>query len=382
MKLKKNEKILLIVLAIIIIIFGNFRFVYQPKLQDINEKSRLLLEKTTKKEQLDSNLINIKSIKNYRDKRNNYKEKLDSLLIMNNMITESMQLLDKLTNKINKTLQRVSITPPEENDFELGKSKIKYYKTDIFFDSILTDTEFFEMIKFFRSFTNQIKITKLELESIGDKAKQKLELEEDGLLFSTSIGLSMYSLINPDINPVFNNDNKYTDTGSQDIIFTENNFGDLEEEEIIEYVQNSLMDTGKKALDLLIQARSFLTAGNNIQVYGMDILRDVIETKTKEEVYINLFLDNDTYRVNANVSGNTIGEFEGFFEKSSFNIDFNINIPDIQENSNIKIIIIIENNTEKNINILNTDSENIIIRERNGKEIANDNNSENIKFIY
>lgn len=443
----KKELRLIAILCAIAYAFIFYKFIWQSVIPSIRTTKADISTALGKLELLEEDYANLDSYKGKLASQKTSSERIDEYLMSSANMVDSLAYVDKLTRLIGDNVKEMNIGRPEPkyvlngknpaaDETELKEEAEKnrtYYEIKLNFRAFMTYSSAMELVKYIENGTRKIKITKFFIKSVPEnelimitEANKKQSLDRTGTdannaqtataqntrsnaaaqvgavqavqgafanstiesiakgekLFDTNMTISIYSTnlrasdrmyeysrhkLNRFIytNGIFLND----DGGGSDILST--------------YDAVSILDEEFGSSDIIIKERSYLAAGDNLRIFGVDRDNSVIHSKTAGKTEVNIYMTESTYFIDTYANGKKLNSMSGSLpDKSSITMAVSVDMPDIKENEKIGLNIKITNNSGRNLNIsLNDQQKRVSISDRNGNAIYSDSTSEKVKII-
>ncbi len=133
--------------------------------------------------------------------------------------------------------------------------------------------------------------------------------------------------------------------------------------------------------DIVISEKSYLAAGENLQVLGVDRSDNIIRLKTNSAAEVQLRLIGKSYFVDTFENGKKSLSMTGSLpDRDTITLAVAVDMPDIAENEKIRLNVKVTNNSGKDLNITLKDQQNrVSIYDRNGNRIYGNSTVENVK---
>jgi hypothetical protein len=135
--------------------------------------------------------------------------------------------------------------------------------------------------------------------------------------------------------------------------------------------------------DIVIRERSYLAAGENLQIFGVDRDNSVTRLKTDGTADVIIILTGNTYSIETKQNGKKISGMTGSLpDKNVVTLAVTVDMPSIKENDKIHLNIRITNNSSKDLNITLKDlQKRVSVFDRKGTKIFSDSTAENARII-
>ena len=145
----------------------------------------------------------------------------------------------------------------------------------------------------------------------------------------------------------------------------------------------SSLDEEFGSSDIVIRERSYLAAGENLQIFGVDREKSILRLKENGTTDIHISLIGNSYFIDTMQNGKkSLGITGTLPEKNVITLAVAVNMPDIKENDNIRMNIKITNNSGRNLNITVEDvQKRVTVSDRKGNKIFSDSTTENARII-
>ena len=130
-KLKKNEKILLSVLGVLLYILIMYKFIYVPIVPEIAQQKSNIAAMLLQKQQLEEDLSRMYANKSELQSRKAADERLGAYLSNEANVTDCVEYIDKLSEIMRSNISNINIAAPVLK--EIGKSR--YYEIKIDFNT-------------------------------------------------------------------------------------------------------------------------------------------------------------------------------------------------------------------------------------------------------
>ena len=415
MPIGKKELKLIAILCVIAYAFAFYKFVWQPVIPAINTVKGEIAAAQEKKELLEKDFKNIGVLKSQLATQITSNERIDEFLMSSANMVDSLEYVDKLTRLIGNNIREMNIAKPEQryavsgsnpaaDDTELkenvGNNRI-YYEIKMDFRAYMTYASAMELVKYIEGGTRRIKITKFFVKALSDgdiktltdaKVKQQQEqgstdtttpqaIITEGKLFDTNMTISIYSsnLRASDRMFEYSRHKLSRFIYSNGIMLT--SFGSV----------GSLNATGPKSSldeefgnsDIVIKERSYLAAGENLQIFGVDRENSIIRLKTDGVADVHISLIGNSYIIDTLQNGKqSLGMTGNLPDKGVVTMAVAVDMPGIKENDKIRLNIKITNNSGRDLNITLDDLQKRVgIFDRKGNKIHSDSTAENTRII-
>lgn len=419
MNIGKKELRLIILLGIVLYAFIFYKFVWTTKAPLISQTSDRILSLEKEKASLDEQYANMDAKKAQLTAKSTLNERIDEYLMNSVNMVDSLEYVDKLAALVGENIAEMNIGKPEEryttsknnplkSETDLNTPKQngqRYYESRIDFRAYMTNERAMQLIKYIEGGTQKVKITKFAIKPLkdnklppaagttpakpdpaagagagtaaqtpaGDPAAQEK-------LFEVDMTISLYSLNIRSLDRMFEYNrhklNRFMNTGG--IMFEEVQLsqGNLLAENL------ALLDSSLGMEDIVIREQSYLTAGENLEIFGAD-REKVLRLKTDKPLDVNIRFEENSYNISAPDSLKKTRQISGSLPKKDLiTMKIVVDMPVIEENKNIRLNLHIANNSDKKINISLDDKQNRVkINDRKGKTIFGDDSAEHVNIL-
>lgn len=440
----KKELKLIAILCVVAYAFVFYKFTWQsviPSIGTLKSDTAAALEKL---EMMEKDYGNLEYFKTQLAAQETSNERIDEYLMSSANMVDSLEYVDKLTRLIGENIKEMNIGKPEQkyvvngrnpasDETELKENAEKnrmYYELKLDFRAFMSYSSAMELVRYIEGGTRRVKITKFFVKALSDSdlkmladAKAKLGLDKTGgsngsqapqvqgtavrnadtgnnagqndapqsstaqtnapseKLFDTNMTISIYSTnlraadrmyeySRHKLNRfIYSNGILLTSTGGADNFSAPDQASSLEEE--------------FGSSDIIIKERSYLAAGENLQIFGVDRENNIIRLKTNGTAEIHLSMTGNAYFIDTFENGKKSLSMTGSLpDKSVITMAAAASMPGIKENENIRLNIKITNNSGRDLNITLDDlQKRVSIYDRNGNKIYSDSTSENVRII-
>ncbi len=425
MSIGKREVTLLIVLGVLLYAFLFYTLILQNFIPDFKEVNSKLAEAQQKENMLKDDLKNIDKLRLQYNSRSIQNERMEGYLLSSADITACIEYLDKLAKAVGKQFTDITLYEPQEkntgpktetkveddSEDDLGTGKKtetseaaepspkpatrseKYYELAMSFKASLSYDDLSNLLNYIEGGSRRIKVSKFKVEApkaAATGANGGAKPVSDNKSYDINMELNIYS------QNVGNLDKLY-DYGSNSFSsYIKGNGLQFEGMPQISIAvpstppttTSTAPDKGPSAspisssADIVIIETGYLTAGNNLEIYGINRAEDIIRLKTNGRTDVSLVLSKSTFTI---TSPNNVGKtstISGRLPDGDLNIDMTVNIPNIKENEKMRLNFKVTNNSSKKINIKFSDnSGRARILERNGTQITGESKRENLSII-
>jgi hypothetical protein len=419
MSTRKKELKLVAILGVAVYAFIFYKYIWVPVIPSISDINMKIESAKQEKASLDLDLKNIDRLRSQMATRNTLNERIDEYLMNSANMVDSLEYVDKLTRLIGNNITELNIAKPEQrnassinntlnDDTDLKDTATginKYYEIKTDFKANMTYQEALDLVKYIEDGTRKVKITKFIV-----KALTKNEIKTSAVNGSQ---------------PVTNNttDAAKVNQGAQGSVADKDKlyFIDMTvcmysvniraSDRLYEYSRHKLSkflisssilfgsDTNTQSLpkpttigdineefgvgDIVIKERSYLAAGENLQVFGVDRENDIARIKTNQYSDVRINLYKDSYSIDIASNENKTKKISGDLpDKNIITLYVGIDMPTIKENQKIRLNIRITNNSDRNINLLLKDTQKrVSVFDRSGRTIYGESSYEKIMII-
>jgi len=420
MSVGKRELKMAIVLGLILYAFFFYKFIWTPAALSISETNNKIIAFTNEKAALERDYASIEVKKAELGAKKTLNERIDEYLMNSSNLVDNLEYVDKLTLLVGKNIAEINIGKPEEkyttrknnplkSDTDLSEKKQsgqKYYESTIDFKAYMTNDSAMQLIKYIEGGTQKVKITKFSIKPLKDnklpltaeKAPANTEAAAPAStgqaaqtpsnmpgtqekLFEVNMTVSIYSVNIRAMDRMFEYNrhklNRFINTGG--IMF-----------EQVQYSQDNTL-TGNSANinelfgsdDIVIKQKSYLTAGENLQIFGTDRENDILRLKTDKATAVNMRFESNSYYISTKDSNKKTLEINGSLpDNEIITMSVTVDMPTIKENRNILLDLHIANNSGKKLNITLDDKQNRVkITDRKGNKIFGDSSGEHVNIL-
>ena len=433
MVIGKKEKVLLLILGVLVYVLVFVKFILIPVIPQIETIHENIGKAQKEKDTLDNDLksLNIMTDELEAKKMNN--EKLQSYLLENADVTESIDYIDKLSQILGK-IESIRISKPEEkttnsstknattsataneptnltNDASKATTSnsnnsntenpagtgSKYYVTKLDFTTKLNYADAYKLLEYLEGNSLKVAVSKFTMVPIGTEKSETLNmLEPQGnknevtkpgelaegntkpILFNINITINLYSLN-------LNSSDKLFEYSRSRLNRYENKDGVLFSPSIElvnsqnQALKNSTLTNNNTATDITINEKSYFAAGPNLQIFGLASGSDVLGVKSDKKQDITVTLDTGGFMVETVNEGGEKLSLTGLLPQNDATMSVNMNLSDIPENKNIRLNIRIVNNSDKKLRITTVDKEKrTTITDRRGNTIFGNSSAEKV----
>lgn len=444
MSIGKKELRLIAILCVIAYAFVFYKFIWQSVIPSIRTVNGDVAAALGKLELLEEDFGNLDTYKTQLTTQKTSNERIDEYLMNSANMVDSLEYVDKLTRLIGDNIREMNIAKPEQkyvlngknpaaDDTELkedAKKNKTYYEIKMDFRAYMTYSSAMELVKYIEGGTRRVKITKFFVKALADSDLKMLTdaktKQEQGKTGTTADALKSAVQKDNSVNTVAQNtatqntvmqnadtqittpENKLFDTNMTISIYSTNLRAS---DRMYEYSRHKLnrfiytngilltssgsvaslnasdpvssLDEEFGSSDIIIKERSYLAAGENLQIFGVDREKNIIRLKTAGTTEIRISLIGNSYFVDTVENGKKSLAMTGSLpDKSVITLAVAVAMPSIKENDNIRLDIKINNNSGRDLNITLDDlQKRVNISDRNGNKIYSDSTAEKVRII-
>lgn len=428
MRLGKNELRLIGFLGVLLYAFIFYKFAWVPSVPYKAEVEAKMAAAAREKASLEEDLKNLDANKMELTVAEASDERIDEYLMNSANIVDSLEYVDKLVALIGKNISALSIAKPEERyatvvnnplqedtDLKTDKSGGKvYYEIRLDFKAHMTYNNALELVRYIEGGTRRMKITKFAVRPLEENAQlsetviPQADLQESGQnvqaaagtpaqgvenaaasgvqpangerLFEMNMTVSMFSVNLRASDRMYEYSrhklNRFLDGSG--ILFAPGTGGETGETSAPIDISGNL---GTE--DIIIKQRSYLVAGENLQIYGADRTNGIIRVKTNKPADVRIDLGKTSYTINTADTGNqSLRLTGGLPDRDPLTIYIGVDMPAIKENERIRLNVSILNNSDKRVNVSLYDlQKRVKLLDRNGNEIFGASAVEKLSII-
>jgi len=381
-KLKKNEKILLSVLGVLLYILIMYKFIYVPIVPEIAQQKSNIAAMLLQKQQLEEDLSRMYAKKSELQSRKAADERLGAYLSNEANVTDCVEYIDKLSEIMGSNISNINIAAPVLK--EIGKSR--YYEIKIDFNTQGSLKKIMDMVTYIENSSKVARIGRFQIR-IPEKADGKALINKDTkeVIYNASLTLNMYSINIEAADKLYeygrHKFNRYED-GGEDVF---KSFDILETKETFYTGQkNKAANSNSKSSfsDFLVNLNSFLKAGDNFTVLGTDKSEDMLSFKTNKLLNMDMSINHNIYIITVSENTGKTYKLKGSVPDRELKMEINAILSPIAENRNLLLKLKIENNSSNNINVLlNDKSGRVTITDRLGNVINEGSISERLRIV-
>ena len=135
--------------------------------------------------------------------------------------------------------------------------------------------------------------------------------------------------------------------------------------------------------DIVIRERSYLAAGENLQIFGVERDSNILRMKTDHVMDIHINLTGEAYAITASEGGKNMQSISGSLpDKDVITLAIAVDMPNIKENEKIRLNVSLTNDSKKNVNITLDDvQKRVALYDRKGNRIYSGSTAENVRII-
>jgi len=440
----KKELRLIAILCVIAYTFVFYKFIWQSAIPSIRTLNGDVAAALGKLELLEEDFGNLDTYKTQLATQTTSNERIDEYLMSSANMVDSLEYVDKLTRLIGDNIREMNIAKPEQKYVLNGKNpaadgtELKedaknnrtYYEIKMDFRAYMTYSSAMELVKYIEGGTRRVKITKFFVKTLSDSDLKMLTdagaKQEQGKTGTTADVSKTTAQKGNSLNTVAQNtaiQNTVMQNADTQIITPENKLFDTNmtitiystnlraSDRMYEYSRHKLnrfiysngilltssgsvgslnvsdpvssLDEEFGSSDIIIKERSYLAAGENLQIFGVDRENSIIRSKTAGTTEIRISLIGNSYFVDTVENGKKSLAMTGSLpDKSVITLAVAVAMPSIKENDNIHLNIEINNNSGRDLNIILDDlQKRVNISDRNGNKIYSDSTAENARII-
>lgn len=415
MPVGKKELKLLGILGVLLYAFVFYRFVWVPVVPSISDINAKTLSALQEKASLEKDYGNLEAIKSQLTAKNTSNERIDEYLMNSANMVDSLEYVDKLTRLIGSNITQLNIAKPEERfatvasnpmkeDTDLKEDKNngkRFYEIKMDFKAYMPYGAALDLVKYIEGSTRRVKISKFAVKTLTDSEIKALEEEKaqtaaaaqsgaavqnkpagQDKLFEINMTISMYSLNLRASDRMYEYSrhklNKFLNNGG--ILFAP--AGELQSSTGTAASTGNISDESGEE-DIVIKERSYLAAGENLQIFGIDKEDGILRVKTDKPADVVIQLDNGSYSINtADSQKKTLQIVGDLPDKELLTLYIGVDMPIIKENDKIRLNVKITNNSGKKVNIsLHDRQKRVAVLDRKGRKIYGGSAVEKVSII-
>lgn len=388
-ELKKKEIILISLLGLLIYALVMYKFIWVPVVPEIGEQKNKIVDLQSQKKDLEADLQNLDAKKTELASKTAGNERLAGYLSNETNVTDCVEYMDKLAKIVGSEITGVSIAAPEKK--ETGAAT--YYEIKIDFNSKAPINKIMDMVSYIEGSSRVMKIENFHVTEEKEqkdaaqanngakKDNQANQANAENKKYKAAVALSMYALNIEAADKIY-------EYGRHK--FNRYEYGTDQVFRGLNPVSTNSVSQGKNGTptniinsrDFEINLNSFLTAGDNFIIQGLDKSKDKLSLKTNKYLTMDMSIANNSvaltlldgtpksYNLNCDVPNRALNMF------------INVNLSQIAENKNLGLKLIVRNNSQNNLNVTLDDiSRKVRLFGRDGKEIKDGSNNEKIIII-
>lgn len=402
--LKRKEIMLVSVLALLVYAFVFYKFIWIPVVPDISAQKEEISRLNSEKEKLDSNLKDLEANKAKIVSIKSGSERLDGYLNNEANVMDCIEYMDKLAKIAGADITNINIATPEKKEAD----KSTYYEIKIDFTTMQDIQGIRDLVDFIENSSKIINISRLEIKPDKEKAKASTTVKApvvtqtvnkpatatgtpanpgntnavDGdaqkEIYTANLTISMYAIN-------LESADKFYEYGRHK--FNRYQYGDISPLEltaldVLSGKSNNITvgtntSSESNTTDFEINLNSFLSAGDNLTVFGTDKLKDKYSSKTNKYITMSVNINKSSYTVAISDGGGISSSFSGSVPDRDLNMLINTNLSLIPENKGLGLKIKLVNNSGNKLNIVKKDvTKKVTLTDRNAREIKDGNNQE------
>ncbi len=375
MNIGKREIALLSVLGVLLYGLIFYKFIYANAKPEITAKKAEIEAAQKQKDALDNDLANIESKRLELRAKSLNNERLQEYLLENGNLTDGVEYVAKLASMMPK-ISGISINAPSQKT-DNGKT---FYEMAISFNCKSSYLEAMELVRFFELSTTKVRVSKFTMQPVKADAKDSTTKGAINVnqLFDLNFTINIYS-INAQAADKLTEYSRHKFTsyiGEEGVVFIPNTKVNNARSEVAVAKTSSATSKAPEKADTVnyvidIKEYSYLVGGENLEIFGGDGAGKTIRVKTKKSHDITISLANNAYVIDSvDEYGNPDSIF-GTIPGPSMGISVEADIPNLNENKDIKLNIKIVNDSSSNIKLKLYDKQNKVnIIDRNGGAIG------------
>ena len=436
MSIGKKELRLIGILCFVAYILTFYKVVWQSVIPSINSVQTDLDASLEKKRLLDEDYDNINAYKTKLMTLTTSNERIDEYLMSSANMVDSLEYVDKLTRLIGDDIREINISRPEQKYMVSGDdstaagtnmnsadgSEGVYYEIKMDFRAYMSYSEALELIKYVEGGTRRAKITKFFVKALSENDLKKSivpqntvqqntvqqntvpqnlvqqntvqqnaasgniglstsaqAIQVDDRIFDTNITISLYAINLRSSDRMY----EYSRHKLNRFIYTNGIFLTTPDSDVSLSSPSPEVYLGEEfaGSDIIISEKSYLAAGENLQVFGVDRSDNIIRLKTNSAAEVQLRLIGKSYFVDTFENGRKSLSMTGSLpDRDTITLAVAVDMPDIAENEKIRLNVKVTNNSGKDLNITLKDQQNrVSIYDRNGNRIYGNSTVENVK---
>ncbi|MCX8130001.1 MAG: hypothetical protein N3I35_07885 [Clostridia bacterium] len=421
MALGKREKILLVVLGILIYVLIAVKFVWIPIIPKISEKNDQLIKITMQKQALDNDRNSIENKKNEISALKITNEKIGYLLMDQANITDSIEYIEKLSALLGRDLEGINILAPVERSYfeslvdssdkknskdktektkkEAGFKGTKFYEFGISFSTKLDYAKIVELLNYLECGSKKVRVSYFKMIPFEEEKKEKGKQQKNGLPdLAKDIGkqindkelIKEIERIMAELEKKINSDKKLFQIdmtinlyamkiGTIDKLFeySRHKFSTYTSGNGLPYIPSKKAAGTASSLagntggsDISISLNSFLTAGDNLNISGINKSSEYLSVKTKENSDIRVTVKSSSYSIETRDSNGKPVRISGTVPARDINISISADFPAVKDNNSLGMNITVVNDSGRNLNItLSDNSRRVNLYNENGSNI-------------
>ncbi len=418
MGIGKKEAKLAIILGVVLYLFFFYKVVWTSAVPSISEINDRILGLVKEKASLEEQYKNIDGKRIQLTAKTTLNERMDEYLMNSANLVDCLEYVDKLASLVGQNVSEMNIGKPEEryttsknnpikSETDLSSNKKSgqlYYESKIGFKAYMSSERAMQLIQYVEGGTQKVRITKFSIKPLKDNklpqtagtagvntgaaqpgaqtasAAQGTATPQEKL-FEIDMTVSLYSLNILALDRMFEyNRHKLNQFMSAGGVMFEN----------VKLSGNNALAANLSPLnellgaeDIVIKEQSYLTAGENLQIFGVDRENDIVRLKTDKSVDVAIRLNKNSYRVSTRDSMKKVLEISGPLpDKELVTMNVTVDMPLIAENKNIRLNITVVNDSGKKLNVSLDDRQNRVkINNRKGKAIFGDDSGEHVNIL-
>lgn len=409
--LKKRELVMIAVLIAVLYIFVLYQFSLKPSFAPISDVNTRIDSLKKQKAVLDEKVKNMESRKAELKSKSAYSERVSDYLLETANITDGVDLIENMSKIINKDMNDISITKPEEVKLENAqvngtktqnngdqakeaqKDAGKYYKTSIGCKVNLTLGEALDLVNYIDTNTKKLTLSKFNLKPVVDKNNQSVQKPTTpqqpvnqgdalNLRYDLEMTINFYSMNIGTMNKMYNYTNgKFNQfKGKNTMPFAK----PIEEKDGIPKPPPDISDSGQKVdtgnkvasnvqyegSDVVVYRGGYLGGGDNFLLFAMEKVRKTIRITTKGTVNVKLSFDDKVYKYDAYDIYGVGSSFSGNLPDKDIDIWVETKRTNAKEDENVKVDISVVNSSKRAIRLkMHDEASKVRVLDRNGNVI-------------
>jgi len=401
----KKEIALLSILGILIYGLVFYKFIWNNVAAGISETKQALEAIVQQKASLDYDLKSIENKKAELKSKKILNERMDEYLMNSVNLVDGLEYIDKLANLINNKIVELQIHIPQErlisNASNQPKSSKntegtqngsgKYYEMQMDLKTKMSYEEGMNLIRYIENSPKKATISQFSVKpsiededeqaSTDDSAEESEKETEKEKLFDIEMSISLYSMNNRASDRMFEYSRhklgRYLNLDGVFIVAQKNSAKNDES------LQTDLdISDGFETADIAIDEKSFLYAGENLMIMGVDRGGALLRVKTNKPHDIQITLDGSSYFINTLDSSGNPKSISGQLPQRDITLYIRADMPDIEENKNIKLNVKVMNNTPNKLKIKLVDKQKRVrLLDRNGAQIIDTSSIEKADIL-